>query len=309
MKKISFVGGRTFANGITFSDYRTETIVQWIEKQTGLIYGKQFELHKEEEGEFHFKECIDGIAVSRSGLIDIDINKEGRLIKFSVHGNAPANDMVREETYTLSLQKVEQVGKKQLKLIEFPSHEKKWLIPIYGIDEIYITNDQMATIPLLVDERSYWKIDKTLYWDAQINSEFKRKEIQWLEEVTLEQAFSNEPSPDSLPITEKEKEKCIIAVKDVLRQEYPNESGKWVLKTLHRDKGYIHATLRTNKQDDLVFQRKLIILVDAKSLQPINYIDNHSMLEMFGQFQEPDQAVVTKNEAYDKIKSLFELCF
>ena len=37
------------------------------------------------------------------------------------------------------------------------------------------------------------------------------------------------------------------------------------LKTLHRDKGYIHATLRANKQDNRVFQRKIMIMIDAKS--------------------------------------------
>ena len=40
-------------------------------------------------------------------------------------------------------------------------------------------------------------------------------------------------------------------------RQYPNDTGKWVLQTLHRDNGYIHATLKASKQDYRVFQRKI----------------------------------------------------
>ena len=101
----------------------------------------------------------------------------------------------------------------------------------------------------------------------------------------------------------------MMAVKDFLRQKYSNES--WRLgtkKTLHRDKGYIHATLKElNKQDYRVFQRKIKIMIDAKSLQAVNYMDNKPMLEIYDQFQVPDKATITKEEAYEKLKELFEL--
>ena len=114
------------------------------------------------------------------------------------------------------------------------------------------------TIPfeIFVDVRSYLQIDETIYWDEPINESFERKEISWIEDVTAEQAFSCEPSPDSFPITKVEQEKCMMAVNDFLRQEYPNDTGNWILKTLHRDKGYIHAILRANKQDNRVISKK-----------------------------------------------------
>lgn len=99
----------------------------------------------------------------------------------------------------------------------------------------------------------------------------------------------------------------MIAVNDLLRQEYPKDSGNWILKTLHRDKGYIHAILRANKQDNRVFQRKLMIMIDAKSLQVVNYMDNKPMLEVFDQFQAPEKVTVNKEEAFEKMKELFEL--
>ena len=98
-----------------------------------------------------------------------------------------------------------------------------------------------------------------------------------------------------------------MAVKDFLCQEYPNDTGKWILKTLHRDKGYIHATLKENHQNNRVFQRKMKIMIDAESFQVVNYMDNKPMLEIYDQFQAPDKVTITKEEAFGKIKELFEL--
>ena len=279
-----FVMGKSYAkDGITFADHNTNNIIKWVEQETGLIYGKQFQLHKEEEYELHFRGCIDGVAVSPSGFIEVKCNQEGELTLFSVHGQFPSKEIVNEETYILSLETAEYLAKEQLKLVEFPSYEHKKLFPVYAVEEIYVTNDGTLTIPfeVIADGRSYLKIDEIIYWDEPINEPFERKEISWIEDVTAEQAFSCEPSPVSFPITKVEQEKCVLAVKNFLRQEYPNDTGKWMLKTLHRDKGYIHAILRANHQDNRVFQRKLMIMIDARSLQAVNYMDNKPMLESY----------------------------
>ncbi|UOQ92748.1 hypothetical protein MUO14_20385 [Halobacillus shinanisalinarum] len=305
-----FVMDKTYAkNGISFAGLHTNDIIKWMEQESGLTYGRQLQLHKEEEGRLLFKEVIDGVAVSPSGSVEIKFDEEGKLTLFAVHGQFPSKEIIKEETYKLSFEKVEHLAKEQLKLIEFPSHEQQRLIPAYGVEEVYVTNDQMTTIPfeVIVDVRSYIKIDKTIFLDKTIKDPFERKEFSWTEEVTVEQAFSSEQSPDSYPITKKEQETCVLAVKDFLRQEYPDDSGIWILKTLHRNRGYIHATLRANKQDNRVFQRKLMVIIDATSFQAVNYVDNKSMLEMFDQFQAPDKVAIDKEEAYKKLKELFEL--
>lgn len=305
-----FVQGKTYAkNGVKFAQNNQADIIKWVEVEIGLKYGKQFQLHKEEEGSLLYKECIDGVAVSPSGYIEIKFDHKGKLTFFSIHGHFPPKEMVKEELYTLTLEKVVHIAKEQLKLIEFPSYKQKRLFPIFVVEEIYVRNDQMSIIPFEVfaDTRSYFKVDETIYWDKPINQTFEQKEINWIEDVSVEQAFSSEPSPDSFPITTEEQEKCITSVKDFLRQEYLNETGKWTLKTLHRDKGYIHAILRTNKQDNRVFQRKLMIMIDAKSFEVLNYMDNQAMLEIFNQFQAPDKVRITKEEAYKKVKERFEL--
>ncbi|WP_449536511.1 hypothetical protein [Ferdinandcohnia sp. Marseille-Q9671] len=305
-----FVMGETFArDGITFEDPDTDTIIKWVEQETGLIYGKQFQVHTESEGELRFKECIEGVAVSPSGLIEVKWNQEGQLTSFSVYGHFPTEEIVRIETYTLIFEQIENLAKEQVKLLEFPSFEKEKLYPVYEVEELYVSNDGTSTIPfeVIVDHNGYLKINKTIIWDEPIKKSFERKEISWVEEVTAEQAYSIEPSPVSFPISKEEEEKCIAAVEELVRQEYPSDSGNWMLKTLHREKGYIHAILRANQQDNRVFQRKLMIMIDGETLKAVNYMDNKLMLEMFDRFKEPDQVAFTKEEAYEKLKDLFEL--
>lgn len=308
-ESVIFVGGKSFANGVKFVNSNRNNIIKWIENETGLLYGIQFQLDNEAEGELRFQTCFNGVAVSPSGLIEIEFNQDGRLTFFSVNGPFPVKEKVKEETYTLSFEKVEHLAKEQLKLLEFPSYEKKQFIPVYAIEEIYIKNDQTATMPFefMVVEKVRLKIDEMLFWDTRIKKTFIGKEINILEDILAEQAFSCEPHPDLLPITELEQRQCIIAVKDFLRQVYPDDTGKWLLKTTHRDKGYIHATLRLSKQDYRVFERKLLVMIDAKSFQAVNYIDNKPMLEIFDQFLPPEKVLIHKEEAYEKMIERFEL--
>src|SRR5699024_11216328 len=52
-----FVKGKTYAkNGINFAGLDTGDIIEWVEQETGLMYGKQLQLSKEEEGELLFNE-------------------------------------------------------------------------------------------------------------------------------------------------------------------------------------------------------------------------------------------------------------
>jgi hypothetical protein len=305
---VIFVGGISFAKGNIFTSLEKNSLIKWIEDETGLVYGEQFQLSNEEVGELYFKECIDGIDVSPSGSIDLRFDEGGKLTFFSVNGHFPSNEMVREETYSLSLEMIEQLVKEQLKLIEIPVEEEKNLISVFAIEEIFIMNDQKSTIPFefIVDEKSYLKINKVIQWDKPNNKPFKRKEISLTENVTAEQAFSNEPHPDSFPITCIEKEKCVDAVGNFLSQVYPNDSAKWVLKTLHRNNGSIYATLKLNNQDRCVFQRKLLIMID-RNFKAFNYLDNKIFIDIFNQYQVNEDISIHKEEAYEKIRGLIEL--
>lgn len=310
LKSVIFVGSKSYVkSGVMFANLHTNDIIKWIEQETGLTYGRNFQLKKEEEREICFTQYFNGIGVSPSGSIEIKFDQEGKLTFFSVNGQFPSKETIKEEAYTLSLEMIEHLAKEQWNLYEFPSYEQKRFVPVYALDEIYVTNDQTSTISFepIVDERVRLKIDEIIDWDTMIKKPFERKEMNIFEDVTAEQAFSCEPHPDSFPITKLEQRKCVMAVKDFLSQEYPNDTGKWILKTLYRDKGYILATLRLNQQDNRIFQRKLTVMIDRKNLQVLNYMDSKSMLEIFDQFQAPEKVTISKEEAYEKVKELFEL--
>ena len=306
-----FVKGKTFAeHGIQFSNPTEEKIIKWIEQETGLRYSKQFELYKKENGELHFRECFDGIVVSPTGLIEVNVDENGKLTLFTIHGKFSSADLVKKEEYTLSFDKVEQIAKEQLKLVEFPSFKQEQIIPIYTVDELYIANNNLETIHFdhFTEVRTVVPVNKILTWEEPIRELFVRKETNWIAEVSAEQAFSGEPSPDIYPITAMEKEKCIQAVRRFLQQNYWDESGLWLLKTLHRERGYIYATLGTPKFDNRLFKRKLIVIIDEENFEFINYMDNKSLMAIYDRFPQLDTAVtISKEEAYEKLKEYYSL--
>ncbi|WP_233522646.1 hypothetical protein [Peribacillus glennii] len=151
------------------------------------------------------------------------------------------------------------------------------------------------------------KINKMITWQTPIDKPFERHEINIIQGVMEEQAFSREAHPDGFPITEDEQGKCSLAVEDFLRCVFSEDTGKWVLKTLHRDNGFIHASLKTDEQDFRVFQRKLLIIIDPNSFQAVNYMDNESLLEMIQHVQAPEKITIHKQEAFEKIRGTIEL--
>ncbi|WP_139997547.1 hypothetical protein [Paenibacillus paridis] len=213
-------------------------------------------------------------------------------------------DEVVAERYSLSLDRVEPLLDEQLQLMEAPIHEQGNLISLYGIEEIFVTNDGLSTIPFEVNPK--WGdsvvLDQVLEWETPIKDSFTRKKMRWQEELTFEQASSGEVHPDAQPITELDQVKCRKAILQFLRQVYGGESGKWLLQKLYREKGMIHATLKAENQDLKVFQRKLLIMMDRERHQVLNYLDNESLLDTLDEFQASETITLNKAEALVRLK-------
>lgn len=308
-KHVIFSEGISTVDGMTFDLNNRGEIIKWIEKETGLTYGRQFEFWKEEERELHFKECINGVAVSPSGYIEFKLDQEGRLTLFSVYGQFPTKKLINQEKYLLSIEQVEELAKEQLKLIEFPVIERKKLVPAFAIEEIYIKNDCSSTLPFefFVDDKFPLQMDKVIEWNDNIQKPFQSNILSLIENVTPDQAFQCESHPDLRPITEEEIKKCVSTIRKFLSQEYTNDSGKWALKSLYRDKGYIHATLKKKEQNERVFKRKMKLFIDSDTYEVLNYMDNKPFLETYMELKEAEEIKVTKEEAFEKIKELIEL--
>ncbi|MGG3837558.1 hypothetical protein ABEV00_11030 [Paenibacillus thiaminolyticus] len=310
-KSVIFVGGKSFANGRPFQHAGLNEVIRWIEAEAGIVYGKQFCLDKEQEREYHFTECFDGVPLSPGGQAELRFDAEGRLTFYSVYGTYADRSLLKEADYSLTLEAVEPLARRQLKLLELPLLEKQRIIPVYGLEEIYIANDGVTAIPFELNRGAGMSvnIDKLMTWEQPTAEPepVERIELVLHETVTLEQAASREPHPDTFPITEEEQVKCIGAAEAALRQIYPQDSGQWVLKSLQRDRGYIQAVLRPSTPSNCVFQRKLLLFNDPRQYTVINYMDNAPLLSMFDEFQFEEKVAVSHEKAYDKLKGRLEL--
>jgi len=309
LKSILFVDNKCFAEKNIIVSTSTKDIIQWMEEETGLTYNEQFQLVEEGNGRLFFKECFMGIPVSPSGSIEIKYNQDGQLTLFSAIGQFPPKSKFKQDVPALSLEKVADLSKKQIKLIEFPLEKQKQILPFYGFEEIYIANDLTRTIPyeFFVNDKIQLAIDKIIYWDSPTNQSFEKTSLTFANNITIEQVISKERHPNLLPITNSEKEQCISTVSDFLRQEYPNDTGKWLLTTLYRQDNYIYATLKYNKHSNFIFKRKLLVIIDAENLQAINSMDNQFMLNTFEAYTTVKKRTVTENQAFDKLKNHLEL--
>jgi len=312
-RTIIFVRGKTYANGVSFPDRSLDEVIAWVEQTAGLTYGKEFQCWKDQTSAFHFIACKNGIPIAPSGHIRVGFDEAGRLTEYTKSGDFPSysdlNSDVNEENFTLSVEKVEVHARKQLQLLEFPVSEEQRLLSVYGIEEIYITNDGESTLPfeMITSTRTYLDIDRIMEWEQPSPHSFTKSDIQLNEVVTLEQAIAGEPHPDSFPIRRDELEKFIAATLEGVRQLYPSESGQWILKSLHRDKGHVLATLRQSKPGIGIFARKLLMFLDTERSEVINYMDNKRLLGSFDEYEKPGEIVVSREEAYHKLKDCITL--
>ncbi|MEQ7052873.1 hypothetical protein ABN764_19715 [Paenibacillaceae sp. P-4] len=301
---VIFVQGKSYANSPSYPNIGLEEIIAWIERDSELVYGKQFQLSRHQNGQYVFHECVDGTPVSPGGHIEIHFDEANKLVQYSKYGFYASKSLIQKEAFTLSLEQVEPLAKEQLKLLEYPAYEEQRLLPLYGIEEIYVTNDGASVIPFefIIHAGSRLNIDKVIEWEQASTQPLEKVDIEWRETVTAEQAVSSEPHPDSFPITGAEQEKAVAAVVEGMSQLYPNDSGQWVLKTLHRHRGYIEAILREQAPSKRVFQRKLVLFIDAQRFVTVNAMDNLPFIEMFDDFQAADEVVISQDEAYVKLK-------
>ncbi|MDX5486141.1 hypothetical protein NJE56_14360 [Bacillus pumilus] len=173
-------------------------------------------------------------------------------------------------------------------------------------------NDGTGTLPFEIgrEETHCIHMNEIIEWNEPLNNAFEKKEMNIHENISAEQAFSLEPSPDTFPISKEEQAECIKAVRTFLAQKYPKDTGKWVLKTLHRDHGYIDAILKTNGQEGSGFMDKVKVFIDATSFEAVNYIDKKEMFQVCG-ILSPSQAAseisVSQKEAFEKLRERLEL--
>lgn len=290
----------------TFPTPQRSSVIQWIEKVTGLTVDKHFMLTNEENNKYYFQAAIDHLPTIPLGTIQVDFNGQDELILFSIDGVFPNKSKIVPETFTLKLEDMHHLFKQQLKLFELPVVNKGRWTPVYTIDELYVKNYNMTTIqdPAEQDER----LDLTFEWSEPLAGSVEQlEEIDLSTEVTYEQALENKPHPDNKPVTAVDKEKAIEKLRDFLRREYPLDSGKWFLYKVYREHGYLTSELKLANETQRVIRRKLTVMMNPTDFKIINYIDNEAFLEMFDDYLEAETITITPDTAFEKLKDKLSL--
>jgi len=306
-ESIIFVGGITYANRIFFST--SNEMISYIERETGLMQKEDFDVHTEDSTGVYVIGSHNGIPIYPRASIELKVDRKGHLIQFSKLGYFPKKSMFLDEPYQLSLDKITDYIRQQITRVDWPNYETEEMHEMYGIEEIFIRNDQSKTLPFEVIEfpQSYVPIDLQMDWSEPIEEEFDRQEIDWSEEILTEDAFARTPSPDEQEITKEEVATCTEAVRTFLRKVYGNEQREWMLTLFSRERGYIQAQLRKNETNHRMFARKLVVFIDAETYEAVNYMDNELMIKAMDAFKQPDSVKYSMEDAYKMLYDHTEL--
>lgn len=294
--------GEDAAGGPRLTDTDPDGIARWLEEETGLIRGQQFELESFEEGKALFRGIVHGVPVSPAAVMTVEWNDDGALKLFTKDGSFPAADEVGKEEFQLDSERLADVAMQQVKLIDVPDDEQKKTRPLYGIEEVYVTNDLSATLPVNWREGPpLVELDELLTWQEPLDRKYENEKLAWDEHLTPDQAFTGEASPDAARLTEAEIEKCKNIVIDFLRSVYPQDSGTWRLTQLWRKRGKVQALLSGHSEEDRYFEKRLVVMLDGSDFRVLTHGDNYPFVEERGQYKRPELAV-TKQQAFEKIR-------
>ncbi|MEC5424099.1 hypothetical protein QGM71_11410 [Virgibacillus sp. C22-A2] len=286
-----------------------EKIIEWVEEMTGLEFGRQFLLSYEAEGAVSFQAAVDNITVYPVGTIEVEFNENGQLTLFSIDGVFPHEDQIKWEPFSLTPDKVEPFAQAQSRLLEVPLEEEEKWFPVYAISTAFITNNDKRIISFeeVEKQKSFVKKDVVLEWEHPVDEAFIPAETDLSTEVSIEEAMADTDHPDKLPLTEADQEEAVAETRSFLQRVFPEDSGKWSLKELRYENGYVYAELQPVLRDNRVIVRKLQVILDADTYKALNYIDTIELLNMFQHFERADEPTTKQGQAFDKLRDLLEV--
>ena len=308
-KRLIFVGGKSYADQRIVTDTGTETVIRWIEQETGLSYWKQFSLSDETERKMIFKACIEGVDCHPAGILEVQFDASGFLTLYSRTGLFPSELITHNETLQVTIEECGKIIMSRLKRKDIPIFPEEKLLPILYFNKVFIKNADRTIIEedRWEDNRMGGHIGEVLWWEAPSKERFRAVEIEWELDVSEEQALRNQQNTGQMPPGKAEQDTYRTAVIDFMSQEYPNESGEWVLEKIYREKGYMFALLKQNANSTNAFERKLKVVIDPSLLKAVQYFDSGWMAEQYKSFRISGTPFVSLPEAFEKIKGLLEL--
>lgn len=309
LEHIIFVGNTSYAQGVRFEADTLKEIIQWVERETDLIHGRDFQTDEVDNHKFRFIGIHKDIPVYPKASIEVKTDDSNGLIYFARNGIFPSKEMFEEDVYELSYKKIKNTVKEQITLTEWPDFETEQINVMYGLEEMFIKNDQTSTFPYDVIELpgSYVTVNKNMNTSPALTTAFEEKEIELTENIPIKEVFAQKSSPDAQTISAEDVVECEKRVQTFLRQVYANDDNDWELTILYREKGYINAILKNNKSKKQILQRKVVVFIDSESLDVLNYMDNNLMIKAMDAFGEAASIKTSKHDAFIKLENHIEL--
>ena len=307
VENVIFLNDKSYSTKTHFTEKTAEEIAAWVEGETGLTYGTDFKLSEVNEDRFQFKADVDGIDITPAGMIEVEFNESGKLTSYNLYDAIPSEVDIAKSAFTLTLEEIEVLVKKQLQLVDFPIEAENRFTSVYAMEEVYVPMDGSRWIPFFEHERSELGIDEVMEWEVPLVGELTREAPNFLSEATVDEAFDNIGVGEKLVVTDDQIGQCKIIVRDVLRTVLPKESGVWQLTTLQRHENFIEAVCKMNEVDSSFFNRKFVVLINPQTMAVVNYLDNGQMFEIFDTFAPAEKAVVTHEAAFEKLLSYISL--
>lgn len=298
-QSVVFTMGTTYSTAHPFKEKTIEEAAAWLERQTGLTYEQDFFVEQASENGFQFVSRVDGVRLSPSLQLNVEFDDDGKLLTYSTFGEIPDVTLVEKQKFKLTLEEIEPIVKAHLTRINIPSEAKEKFIPVYAIDEVYVTADGKRCIPFLLDERMT-QVDHLMEWDEPLDGKIEKQFINFSEEVSVDEAFHT-VKQDNRDLTDAQIGECVKLVHDALRMEYPDDSGKWRLKELRAAYSHIEAFCYADDSGNTLFRPKLVVIINRESMTVINTIDNEAMFDVFDSFTPAPEPRIDHETAFEKM--------
>lgn len=282
---------------------KIEAMANWIRRQTGLVVGKQLHLVKQADHIYEFRAVKNHVPIYPIASVRFQF-VDSYFQSFSINGVFPPEEKFKLEDFHLHPDTIQPVIESQCKKMIAPNFADTSWQAIYGIEEIFITNDGMNLLPLdfHYHEASFVELNHQIQWKSAISTKHpsKKRPIFIEDKVSLEMALKKETHPDFKQISDWDILASMDCTEVFLQKYYPNDSGKWIFKKIYRQLDFLVVSLVRENAFDL-FNQKLHLYIDAKTKELVNYLDSQFIYGDFKKALYTEEDVITVSQALRKL--------
>lgn len=252
------------------------TRIAWIESETDMIHGTHFMLEEESDTFFSYVSCHEGIRLTPGCFIHLTLTENGQLDELFLYGPHPLDHHVNQEVFALTLEDIDLLTKQQIKWFSYPKTGHQYA---HTVVETFVTQKGSILVPSKPDFTSSIEVNDVLSWTGLPSSKkYERYSFQSGEIVTANDVITQTEHPDFHPISQETVNACHTVIKDIIQNEYPADSGQWMIRYIYRQHPYLAVTLsRAHPTSYVDQQRRVTILLDEKTLDWISLTDDQEL--------------------------------